>query len=180
MKSTDTKGERGGEAPRGSRWAGEEKLRVKEQKTRKRGRQQANVVHEQSKPRPEDPEHPDNTPQETTRASKEKSQNPTITQKTRSRSSCLKPNGVRFKCTGCPKEYPNAYNRSRHEKKQHQNSYLAAKGNLKLTATDREGVSDQAGRRPTAYKPGNFSRGSHGGHKLKHPGRGQGRHGGGI
>ena len=79
--STGTKGERGGEAPRGSRSAGEETLRVKEQKTRKRGRQQANVFHEHSKPRPEHPEHPDNTTQETTRASKEKSQNPTITQR---------------------------------------------------------------------------------------------------
>ena len=60
-----------------------------------------------------------------------------------------------FKCRGCPKEYKNVYNRSRHEKKHHPDSYSAARVNHQSTATDCEVVSNQAGRRPTAYKPGN-------------------------
>ena len=99
--------ERGREAPSESRSAEEETLRVKEQNTRKRDRQQANVIHDRSRPRLEDPKRSDNTHQENPGASNEKSQNPTLTPKTRSRPICLKPSGVMFKCRGCPKEYKN-------------------------------------------------------------------------
>ena len=151
--------ERGREAPSESRSAEEETLRVNEQETRKRGSQQANVIHDHSRLRPEDPKCLDNTQQKTPRASNEKSQNPTLTQKTRSCPICLKPSGVKqkihieevhsdamFKCRGCPQKYKKyVYNRGRHEKRHHPEPYSAARYNSQSISKDCEVVSNRSG-----------------------------------
>ena len=143
--------EKGREAPCESKPAGEDTPRVKDQKTRKRGKQQVNVIHDRSRPRSEDPERPDNTQQETHRASNEKSQKPILTPKTRICPICLKPSGNKLKrhieevhsdamveCRGCPKKYKNVYNRSRHEKKHHPAPCSAAGVPHRSTSTARE------------------------------------------
>ena len=151
--------EKGMEAPCESKSAGEGTPRVKDHKARKRGRQQVNIIQDCSRPRSEDPKRPDNTQQETPRASNEKSQKPALTPNTRLCPICLKPSGNKWKryieevhsdamveCRGCPKKYKTVYNRSRHKKKHHPAPCSAARVDHRSTSTARELGSTQLGR----------------------------------
>ena len=107
--------------------------RIKDQEAGGRSRQKVHALHTSMRPRPDDPNSPGKTQQETPRVPNESSQKPAYTPKTRLCPICCKPSSNKLwrrhieevhrittvVCKECLKKYKTVPNRTKHKKKYH-------------------------------------------------------------